>query len=119
MNKDCFIFRFNGLRRTGVRLTQAAALALVLAMAIPAMAADARAVKSRVAPVYPEIAKRMRITGDVKLAVTVDADGKVTDVKQVSGNHSLSQAAEDAVRKWKFEAAGGSSTMEVTLNFAL
>ena len=49
----------------------------------------------------------------------MDADGKVTDVKQVSGNHSLSQAAEDAVRKWKFEAAGGSSTMEVTLNFAL
>jgi TonB family protein len=96
-----------------------AALVLVLVMATSAMAADTRAVKSRVPPVYPEIAKRMRITGEVKLAVTVDADGKVTDVKQVSGNRSLSQAAEDAVHKWKFESGAGASTVEVTLNFAL
>jgi len=33
-------------------------------------AADERAVKSRVAPVYPEIAKRMRIRRVVKLEVT-------------------------------------------------
>ena len=61
MNKNRFKFRSNGLRRVGVRLIQAAALALVVALAIPARAADIRAVKSRVAPVYPEIAKRMRI----------------------------------------------------------
>ena len=119
MNKDCFIFRFNGLRRTGVRLTQAAALALVLAMAIPAMAADARAVKSRVAPVYPEIAKRMRITGDVKLSVSVSADGKVTDVKSISGNRALSEAAEEAVRKWRFAPGDNTATVEVTVNFSL
>jgi TonB family protein len=107
------------LRRAGLRWAHAAALVLVIAMALPARAADERTVKSRVAPVYPEIAKRMRIEGEVRLSVTVDPDGKVTDVKPISGNHMLSTAAEDAVRKWKFETSSGDSTVDVSLTFAL
>ena len=99
-------------------LSRAAALALVLAMALPAWAA-ARAVKSKVPPVYPEIAKRMRIEGDVRVAATVDAKGTVTDVKEVSGNHILSLAAQDAVRKWKFEPGSGTDTVEISINFTL
>lgn len=119
MNKSQFRFHSNGLRRAGVRLIQTAALALVVTLAIPAGAADNRAIKSRVAPVYPEIAKRMRIAGEVQLEVTVDPEGKVIDVKRVSGNGMLSSAAEDAVRKWRFESGPGSSTVDVSLNFAL
>jgi TonB family protein len=88
-----------------------------MALSIPANAED-RAVKVRVAPAYPEIAKRMRIQGDVKLSVTVDADGKVTDIKEVSGNRMLSVAAEEAVRQWKFQQGAGSATMQVSINFA-
>jgi len=99
-------------------IARAAALALVLAMALPAWAV-ARAVKSRVAPVYPEIAKRMRIEGDVRLAATVDAKGNVTDVKEVSGNHILSLAAEEAVHKWKFEPGSGTDTVEISINFTI
>jgi TonB family protein len=119
MNKIRFKFCSKGWRRAGVRLVQAAALALVVMLAIPARAADARAIKSRVAPVYPEIAKRMRIEGEVRLEVTVDAEGKVTDVKTVSGNRTLGSAAEDAVRKWRFEPGSGSATVNVGLTFAL
>jgi len=119
MNKIRFVFRSGGWRRMGVRLVRAAALALLVALALPSAAADSRAVKSRVAPVYPELAKRMKIEGEVRLSVTVDAEGKVTDVKAVSGNHMLSSAAEDAVRKWKFEPGPGSFTVEVALTFAL
>jgi len=100
-------------------LFQAGALALVLAIAMTARAAEDRAVKSRVAPVYPEIAKRMKITGAVKIEATVDPDGKVTDVKTLSGNRMLSPAAEDAVRKWKFVSAAAQSTVEVEVNFAM
>jgi TonB family protein len=82
-------------------------------------AADERAVKSRVAPVYPEIAKRMRISGVVKLEVTVDPDGKVTDVKPVSGNGMLSQTAQDAVRKWRFAPGPAQTVVDLDLNFAL
>src|SRR5271157_4674546 len=111
MNWDRLGMSPRACRRTGMRLLQATALALVLALAMPARAADVRAVKSRVPPVYPEIAKRMKIDGSVKVEVTVDADGKVSDVKTVSGNRVLSSAAEDAVRKWRFEPGPGQSTV--------
>jgi TonB family protein len=94
-------------------------LALLLTLALPARAGDERAVKSRVAPVYPEIAKRMKISGEVKLEATVDAQGKVKDVKPVSGNHMLEVAAEDAVRQWRFEPGDGDATVVVAVNFAL
>ena len=98
---------------------QAVALALAVALAIPARAANDRAVKSRVAPLYPEIAKRLKIAGAVHLEVVVDPEGKVTDVKPVSGNRMLSPAAEDAVRKWKFAPGAGNSTVDVEVDFAL
>ena len=107
------------LRRSGIWLFRAAALALLLAMAIPARAADERAVKSRVAPVYPEIARRMKIAGVVTVQATVDPDGKVTDAKAVSGNRALSPAAEEAVRKWRFAPADATSTVTVEITFAL
>jgi len=37
----------------------------------------------------------------------------------VSGNHALSPAAEDAVRKWRFLPAPDQSTVTVDINFAL
>lgn len=91
---------------------------LVLGMALPCRAGEDRAVKSRVAPVYPELAKRMKIGGVVKVEATVDAEGKVTDVKTVSGNHLLSPAAEDAVRKWKFAPGTENSTVDIDVNFS-
>ncbi len=81
--------------------------------------AEDRAVKLRVAPVYPEIAKRMRVTGMVKLDVTVDAAGKVTDVKAVSGINVLAEAAQEAVRKWRFAPGEGTSTESVNVDFNL
>jgi TonB family protein len=101
------------------RLFQAAALALLVALALPARAADDRAVKSRVAPVYPELAKRMKIGGVIRIEATVDPEGTVVDTKTVSGNHMLSVAAEEAVRKWRFVPGAAQSTVEVTVNFAV
>jgi TonB family protein len=103
----------------GLRIIQALVLALAVVLSLSAHAADARVIKSKVSPAYPEIAKRMRITGLVKVEATVDADGKVTAVKALSGNSMLSPAAEDAVRKWRFAPAPAESTVEVEVNFAL
>lgn len=119
MNNIRFDPLSNTLLRTGMRLILAVVLALMVASAIPARATDQRAVLSRFAATYPEIARRMKIEGVVKLEVTVDAAGKVTDVKTLSGNRMLSTAAEDAVRKWKFEPGPGPSKVTVQLNFAL
>ena len=119
MNNNRFELPPNQLRRPVSRLMQAAALALMVALAMPSVAADTRAVKSRIPPAYPAIAARMKITGVVKLSVTVNAEGNVTDVKGISGNRVLTDAAEEAVRKWRFEPGPDTSTVEVTINFAL
>ncbi|MGD0682710.1 MAG: energy transducer TonB [Terracidiphilus sp.] len=119
MDKTCFELLPNRWRRAGARLMQAAVLALMVALTMPACAADARAIKLRTAPHYPEIAKRMRVSGLVRLTVTVDAEGSVTDVKPLSGNGLLSAAAEEAVRTWRFEPGPSASTVEVTVNFSL
>lgn len=108
-----------GLKRMARRILQATAFAAIIVLALPLRAGDTRAVKSRVPPVYPEIAKRMHITGEVELQVTVDAQGKVKDVKPVSGNHVLTSAAEDAVRQWKYATGDGDSVVSVTISFAL
>ena len=100
------------------RLMATVSIGLFLAFSLPASAGNARAVKTRVAPVYPEIAKRMKITGSVVLQASVDAQGKVKDVKEISGNHMLAIAAEAAVRQWKFAPGDDdtSESVEVTFN---
>jgi TonB family protein len=72
-----------------------------------------------VPPVYPELAKRMKIAGVVEIEAKVDADGKVSEVKTITGNRALAPAAEDAVRKWKFSSGSGEATVQVDVNFAL
>ena len=106
-----------GLGRAGS--IKAAALALLMVMALPAGAASDRAVKNKVPPVYPELAKRMKISGVVKVQATVDADGKVVGVKSLNGNSALQNAAEEAVRKWKFVPGAGTDTVDVDVNFAM
>ena len=43
-----------------------------------------RKVKNKVAPAYPELARRMNIAGVVKLLITVAPNGSVKDAKLVS-----------------------------------
>jgi TonB family protein len=105
-------------KKRGRCIVAAAGWALMGLLAVPGNATD-RAVKSKVPPIYPEIAKRMKVTGQVKIEATVDADGKVTDVKTVSGSRTLSPAAEEAVRKWKFAPAAAATTENVDVNFAI
>jgi TonB family protein len=56
----------------------------------------------RVSPVYPELAKRARVSGIVSLIVTVDEQGNVTDIKILKGEPLLNQAAIEAVWQWKY-----------------
>ena len=114
-----FVGRKFGVRGAAVVLLHSLSLALLIAIAVPAHAAGDRAILSRVPPSYPELAKRMKITGQVKVEATIDPDGKVTSVKTLSGNRMLAPAAEDAVKRWKFEAGSGVGTTEVEVNFAL
>lgn len=52
---------------------------------------------------YPSEAKKQGIQGDVTLSIVVGADGKAKNIQLVDGNPVLVKAAEDAVKKWKFQ----------------
>jgi protein TonB len=54
-------------------------------------------------PVYPTVARSMRMTGIVKVEVVVDEEGNVTDVQTTKGPSLLQSAAQDAIRKWRFK----------------
>jgi TonB family protein len=76
-----------------------------------------RKVKSKVAPVYPDLAKRMNITGVVKVQITVAANGSVKEAKVVGGHPVLANAALEAVKKWRFETGPEGSTGLVEFHF--
>jgi protein TonB len=56
----------------------------------------------KVQPVYPEKARRLRLEGDVVLDAMVTIEGRVENLKLISGNAILAQAAMDAVRQWRY-----------------
>ena len=56
-------------------------------------------------PAYPQLAKSSRVSGDVVVDALIDAAGKVSTVKVISGPALLQQAAMDTVRQWKYEPA--------------
>jgi protein TonB len=60
---------------------------------------------SSTAPGYPSLAKTQRIEGAVKIDALVDANGRVSSMKVVSGPVLLHQAAMDALRQWKYQPA--------------
>jgi TonB family protein len=80
-------------------------------------APEGRHVVRKMMPVYPEIAKRMNLSGTVKVQATVSPDGSVKSVQPVGGSPVLIQAAQDAVYKWKFAAATAESKELIELRF--
>ena len=89
-------------------------LALAQNAATPA---PERKVSSRVAPAYPELARKMRLQGVVKIEVIVKPNGSVKSTRVLGGNPVLVGAANDAVSKWKFEAGTSETTQVVELTF--
>ncbi len=60
---------------------------------------------SSVAPVYPQLAATNHVEGEVKIQAEINASGRVTSTKAISGPILLRSAAMDAVRQWKYSPA--------------
>ena len=57
----------------------------------------------QVLPVYPPMAKAMRISGVVHLTGVIGKDGRLERLQLISGHPMLAQAAIDAVREWIYK----------------
>jgi TonB family protein len=78
---------------------------------------EERKVITRVAPVYPELGKKMHLQGVVKIEAIVRPNGTVKSTRVLGGNPVLVDAATEAVNKWKFEAAQSETTEVLQLTF--
>lgn len=76
-----------------------------------------RRAKNKVAPVYPELAHKMNISGTVKIEVVVAPNGTVKQARIVGGHPVLATAALDAAKKWKFEPSSTDSTGIIDFKF--
>lgn len=62
---------------------------------------EAKLVK-RVIPVYPPLAKQMRVSGVVRLEGVIARDGRVVNLQIIHGHPLLAAAAVNAVRQWLY-----------------
>ena len=76
-----------------------------------------RKLKSGPPPEYPALARKLNITGTARVQLTIAADGRVKDVKELGGNPLLVKALVDAFKKWRYEASTSESSAEVKFNF--
>jgi TonB family protein len=95
-------------------------LGLCLTSASAAIAPDPehRTVITKVPPIYPELARRMGVTGSVMVHVTILPNGTVSDTHIESGHKLLSPAAEQAVHLWRFAIAPDSTSMDIEIVFS-
>ena len=94
---------------------------ILVACSTLAFASDdtgARKLRNKVAPAYPEMAKRMSVSGAVKLEVVVAANGSVKAVRPLGGHPMLIDAAVSAVKQWRYEP-GAEEVVPVEIKFTL
>ena len=76
-----------------------------------------RKVKSKTAPAYPELARRMSVSGKVKIEVIITPDGHVRSTRVLGGHPLLVQACQDSLKEWKFFPAAEETTQIVECDF--
>ena len=109
------------MRSRWTRLALSAAAVATLASHVSAQQASIdeskRKVKTRVSPVYPELARRMNVSGKVKIEVIITPDGHVRSTRVVGGHPLLVQSCQDAVKEWKFLPAAEETTQIIEFDF--
>jgi TonB family protein len=78
-----------------------------------------RKIVVRTAPQYPSLARSMNLQGNVKADVLVAPNGTVKSIEIKGGHPLLGQAAQNALREWKWEPAAHETHESVELKFTL
>jgi len=80
-------------------------------------AQEARKVLAQSQPEYPELAKRLRLAGAVKVQVIIGADGNIKNTKVLGGNPVLVESTLEALKKWRYAPSGSETTTTLEFNF--
>ena len=79
--------------------------------------ATKRKATAKVPPKYPALARQLKLSGKVRVEVTVSPDGHVKGTRIVGGNPILAQAALDAIGMWRYEIGPKATTEVVEIEF--
>ena len=92
------------------------AMALILS-AVNLPAQENRKVISNPEPPYPEVARRLRLSGVVKVQVTISPDGKVKETKITGGHPIFVNSVEQTLKEWKYAPAATETTTQLEFTF--
>jgi len=92
-------------------------LAGAMALAQQTVDEGKRKVKTKVNPQFSDLARRLNVSGRVKIEVVIANDGHVKSSKALGGHPLLVQSCVDAVRDWKFEPAPEETTQVIEFEF--
>ena len=65
----------------------------------------------------PPVARSMNLSGSVKLEIVVAPNGSVKSIQVVGGSPVFSQAAESALRAWRWEKGDRETTEHLEVRF--
>jgi len=68
-------------------------------------------------PVYPELARRLHISGTVKVTLIVGTDGVIKDAQFQGGHPVLVEAVQKALKDWKYAPASSETAIPVEFKF--
>ena len=89
----------------------------VVLLLVGSVAADTRKPVANPDPEYPEIARRMNITGTVKTEIVISPEGTVKSVKVLGGHPLLVDAVQKALKRWKYAPTGSETTIQLDFKF--
>ncbi|HKW58037.1 MAG TPA: TonB family protein [Candidatus Acidoferrum sp.] len=76
-----------------------------------------RKVKTLGKPVYPELARRLSLSGVVRVELTIGADGRVKRTRVLGGHPVLAAEAEKAAQQSEFEPGPRETTEVIEFKF--
>jgi len=83
-----------------------------------------KAAKERVEPAYPAMARQLHLQGAVQLQAHISESGSVDEVKPLTGNAVLMNAAVEAIKHWRFtpflaDGKPAKAVAEMSFNFKM
>ena len=81
------------------------------------LAQDGRKVLSNPQPTYPEVARRLRLSGTVKVQIVIAPDGKVKETKIIGGHPIFVHSVEETLKEWKYAVSSGETTTTLEFSF--
>jgi TonB family protein len=83
----------------------------------PVRAQASRKALSNPAPTYPDLARKMHLSGVVKVTLTVGTDGQIKNTEFQGGHPVLIDAVQVALKDWKYAPATSESKILVEFKF--